>query len=116
AYPPGHSTSRPPQPYKPRKSLDTSGSFVLYTMLDPLKDPSSLQELREAVVNLGHRKSAQIDAALGSRLLPDAEMFKGKFEALVFKASMLLYEGDAKQAYQVLQDARTYAQSSPRLA
>jgi hypothetical protein len=102
--------------YKPRKNFDTSGSAALYKGLKPRKDPTSLEQIRDAALSLGPRKIAEADAYLAHRFLPDAEMFRDKFQALVFKASMLMYQGQAKEAYQVLQEARNLAESSPSQA
>src|SRR5207244_3648257 len=103
-------------PYKPRETFDTSGSTELYRGLKRLADPTSLEALREAVANLGHRKIAQADAYLEHRLVPEGRMFQDRLQALLFKASMFLYEGQSKQAYQVLQEARRLAESSRRLS
>jgi tetratricopeptide (TPR) repeat protein len=105
-----------PQRYKPRINFDSSGSASLYRGLKPWTDPTSLEAIREATLNLGHRNIAQADAFLAGRLLPDAEVFQDRFQARIFKASMFMYEGEPTQAYQVLQEARAQLAASPRLA
>jgi hypothetical protein len=116
AFQPQPSQPRHRQPYKARKNFDTSGSAALYKGLKPSKDPTSLEQLREAALSLGPRKIAEADAYLSRRFLPEGEMFRDKFQALVFKASMLMYEGQTNQAYQVLQEARSLAESAPSQA
>ncbi|HLJ94691.1 MAG TPA: hypothetical protein VKU02_16005, partial [Gemmataceae bacterium] len=113
---PGGHASQParslhPQLYQPRQPLDTSGAALGFKLLMPWKDPTSLEEIRDAWGNLGRRSLAQVDAAL-RRGLADGD----RCPALLFKASMFMYEGDPKRAYQVLQEARSLAESSPGLA
>ncbi len=97
--------------YEPCKPLDTSGGVTVLGRLVPWKDPTSLEEIREAWANVGRRSLAQVDAALGQGLDDGA-----KCHALLFKACVFMYEGQPNQAYQVLQEARRVAESSPRLA
>ena len=104
------------QRYKPRKNFDSSGSDSLNRGLKPWKDPTSLDAIREASLNLGHRNIVQADAFLAGRLLLDAKVFQDKFQAHIFKATMFMYEGEPKKAYEVLQEARKQVESSPQLA
>jgi hypothetical protein len=102
--------------FKPRKSFDSSGSDSLYRGSKPWKDPTSLEEIREASLDLGHRNIVQADAFLAGRLLPDSKLFQDKFQARIFKATMFMYEGEPNKAYEVLQEARKQVESSPQLA
>ncbi len=107
--------------YQPRKPVDTSGFYLAFGTLKPWKDPTSLEEIGEAFVNLGHRNKARVDAYLSRGFLADDDKFRpllfgDKIEPLLFKASMFMYEGEPKPAYDVLQKARSLAESSPRLA
>src|SRR5438445_151536 len=96
--------------YQPRRSFDASG--FKYVFLRAWKDGTSLEEIREAFVDLGRRSVAHIDEKLANNTFSEAY----KLEALLKKATLFLYDGEPKQAYQLLQQARTWAESSPDLA
>src|SRR6266849_5206792 len=101
-------------PYQPRKVLDTSGFSLAFGSLKPWKDPTSLEEIREAFVDLGKRNLARVDEYLSRGFVADSDKFKpllfdSKIHPLLFKASMFMYEGEPKQAYQVFADARRLA-------
>jgi hypothetical protein len=99
--------------YRPRQPLDTSGSGITYLSLKPWKDATSLEDIREAFVQLGHRNIRELDELSAHRSLTD----EGKLHhVLLPKALMLMFEGEAKNAYQVLQEARKLLESSPVLA
>jgi hypothetical protein len=84
---------------------------VAYTALKPWKDPTSLEEIRQAFVRLGYRNIAPLDQYLSRSLPPDQAR-----EAFLLKASFLMYEGEADKAYVALQQARAVTESSPQLA
>jgi hypothetical protein len=107
---PGQPLGARPSSYRPRLLLDTSGGGVAYARIMPWKDPTSFKEIRDAWANFGHRLIAQTDAGLPRLAVSD------KCKALIFKASMFMFEGEPKQAYQTLQEARSLAESSPSLA
>jgi hypothetical protein len=90
---------------------DSSGFFHVYEKLKPWRDPTSLEEIREAFADLGHRNIADVDRLLADPARTSAE----RVQDLVFKASQFMYEGQPREAYQVLDEARTLAKSSPKL-
>ena len=98
--------------YQPRKVVDTSGSGAAFGRLKPWKDPTSLEEIRDAFVDLGHRTIAQADTFLTRGGPADAN----HLQVLLFKAVLFLFEGEAKEAYKVLQQGRSMAESSSVLA
>src|SRR5262249_43853777 len=90
---------------------DSSGFFHVYEKLKPWRDPTSLEEIREAFADLGHRNIADVDRLLADPARTPAE----RVQDLVFKASQFMYEGEPGEAYQVLDEARSLAKSSPKL-
>jgi hypothetical protein len=98
--------------YQPTKFGDTSGAIAVTLGLQPFKDPSSLESIRDAFEGLDRRGIAEIDQLLASNDLP----LEKKPGLLLTKASMLMFGGDTVAAYEVLQQARELVQSSDRLA
>ena len=94
--------------YQPRKVLDTSGYGPVLSSLKPWNDPTSLEDIRDGIVDLGNRNLAKVNAFLGQGRHSDNETI----QALIFKASFFMYQGQAKQAYQVLEEARSLAEST----
>jgi hypothetical protein len=90
---------------------DSSGFFHVYEKLKPWRDPTSLDEIREAFADLGHRNIADVDRLLADPARTPAE----RVQDLVFKASQFMYEGQPGEAYQVLDEARSLAKSSVKL-
>jgi hypothetical protein len=109
---PGRFRSKERLAYQPRQQLDTSGLSAVVDSLKPWRDPTSLEEIRSAFFRIGHRRVASIDEILSRKRLSR----RGTLKALVIKATLLLYEGEAKQGYEVLQRARTLVQASRDLA
>ncbi|HEY2785198.1 MAG TPA: CRTAC1 family protein [Fimbriiglobus sp.] len=112
--------SNPPQPaapkrilnYQPQQNVDTAGYEAALSGLRPIKDPSSLESIRDAFADLDRLGIAEIDKRLASNDLP-VEDKPGLF---ISKAGLFMYGGDPDAAYQVLQQARALVESSDRLA
>jgi hypothetical protein len=99
-------------PYRSRMRFDdSSGFFHLYEKLKTWRDPTSLADIREAFADLGHRNIAAVDRLLADPARTPAE----RVQDMVFKASQFLYEGQPREAYQVLDEARSGVKSSPKL-
>jgi hypothetical protein len=98
--------------YQPAKSVDTGGFLTVLSDLQPIKDPSSLESIRDAFTGLDRRGIAEIDKRLAANDLA----VKDKPALLLSKAGLLMYGGDPAAAYEVLQQARALVQSSDRLA
>jgi hypothetical protein len=111
------SSSSGPKPvskisYHPRlRFSDTSGFFRGLDYLKPWRDPTSLADIREAFADLGHRNIAAVDRLLVDLARTPAE----RVQDLVFKSTQFMYEGQPREAYQVLDEARGVAKSSPEL-
>ena len=98
--------------YKPRQPLDTSGFTSVLLQFKPWQDPTSLESIRDSFVGLGRNAIAEIDQTWkqGPRL-PGRDI-----QLLMNKATLSLYEGDAREAYQALSHARTLTESNPNEA
>jgi hypothetical protein len=114
----GPISENPPAPprndslsYRPRKSLDTGGFMLALYSLKPLQDPTDLEEMRTAFNKLGHRNIESLDKDLAGDLAGEK-----RIRLLLVKAVMFLYEGDAINAYEVMQEARALAQAGDTLA
>ena len=95
--------------YKPRMPLDSSGYPVAISRLTPWRDPTSLEEIRDAFVDLGPRNIAKIDQYLNFA----TPSMDDKVQALWFKASLLMYDGRPGEAYSVLEQVRSLVNSDP---
>jgi hypothetical protein len=98
--------------YLPQKEVDTGGFDAIRSGLRPIKDPSSLESIRDAFTDLDRRGIAEIDKRLASNDLPEED----KPALFLSKAGLFMYGGDPAAAYEVLQQARALVQSSDRLA
>jgi hypothetical protein len=98
--------------YRPRTSVDTGGFLAVLSGLQPIKDPSSLESIRDAFDDLDRRGIAEIDKRLASDDLP----VENKPALFLSKAGLFMYGGDPAAAYEVLQQARSLVKSSDRLA
>ncbi len=100
-----------PVRYQPRRqSLDTSGFTLVGYVIDPWKDPTSLEQIQQSFARLGYRAVDKIDAGLS--LGGPGE--KDVLDRLA-KAAFLLYEGEAIQAYETLAEARRRVEASGTL-
>jgi hypothetical protein len=97
--------------FAPRNVKDTSGFFVLCDHLKPWNDPTSLDEIREAFVNLPAKTIAVLDKKLTN---PEASP-EDRLQAYFDKAQVLLSEGNAKDALGVLAETREFLKSVPNL-
>jgi hypothetical protein len=91
--------------FQPSKPLDTSGFILALSLLKPWKDATSLEEIRDAFKDLGYRNISLVDGAV---LHFDGD----KVQRMIFKASMLMYEGQSKKAYEALEESRRFVESS----
>src|SRR5216684_2266621 len=98
--------------YQPAKSVDTGGFIAVLSGLQPIKDPSSLESIRDAFEDLDRRGIAEIDKRLASNDLA----VENKPALFLSKASLFMYGGNPAAAYEVLQQARALVKSSDRLA
>jgi hypothetical protein len=106
---------RPAKPaaYRPRPAvLDTSGFLGAVANLKPWKDPTSLEEFRQTYDGLAGRNIAMVDADLARGVVQTAD----RPRLLLFKAAMFLHDGQPRQAYEVLEQARDLAESHTLVA
>ena len=96
------------KPYQPRMAFDNGGFSAAMERLTPWRDPTSLEEIRDAFIDLGPRTIAQVDRSLADPSLSPLDTM----QALLLKAFLLMYEGQPREAYQVLELARSLAATS----
>jgi hypothetical protein len=99
--------------YRPPMSwLDTSGYLQSNAVLKPWTDPTSLEALRQSYFDLGPSTITQIDA----ELTRGAVAFSEQPKVLLMKAAMFQYQGQPKEAYRVLEEARRLVEAHSSLA
>jgi hypothetical protein len=98
--------------YQPWKSEDTGGFRAVLSGFQPIKDPTSLESIREAFADVDRRGIAEIDNRLASNDLP----LENKPALFLSKARLFMYGGNPAAAYEVLEQARALAKSSDRLS
>jgi hypothetical protein len=97
--------------YQPCQPLDSGGfAFAAYG-LRRWRDPTSLDDIRKAFERVGYRNIEQIDRGLANGVPPEQEV---KYR--IVKASLLLYEGDADRADEVLRETRARVEASDALS
>lgn len=93
--------------YLPCKYLDTSGfSFVAFKLVKAW-NPDSLDDVRESFLNVGRRNLGALDVEFASGSL------SARIKNRLHKATVYFYEGQSPEAYEVLKEARTLAESTP---
>src|SRR5262249_26620003 len=100
-----------PITYQPRRGIDSSGSKLFNGYLEPLKDPDSLQEIRQRFVDTRANFSKRLDAGVAGGVRENDRLMP-----FFFKMEMHLFEGRAEEAYEVLKEARALAESDRNLA
>ena len=97
---------------KPRQDeIDDSGYSVVVELMKPWADGTSLEQVRDAFKDAGRKHLPFFDGILVKPGLPADT----RLAALIGKATMLLYEGDATPAYDILADARRVVEAAPEL-
>jgi hypothetical protein len=98
--------------YKPRRTMDMSGFSAVLAHLQPWPPNASLEEVSQSWERVGYRDMDVIDRDLAG---PDqSDLFK--IRALSMKAAFAHYEGEAKQAYDILEQVRPLVESKDALA
>lgn len=99
-------------PYQPRVPIDTSGFLLVRVSVPPWKEPASLEEIRDAFSQITTRVNNRLDEAV-VRSGGSEDM---QIEVLLNKASLFMYDGEAKKAYDLLTQTRLRLTSAPELA
>jgi hypothetical protein len=104
---------RPSLRYQPRPAeLDTSGFGVVVEGVPPWDRTASLDEIADCWQRPGYRLLEQLDQENDA----DRPKENEKVRALLKRALLLNFEGEARQAYQALQQARSQVEADDRLA
>ena len=98
--------------FRPRFEIDAVGFVSVGRAIEPWGSNASLEEIAKVWDKIGYRTIDRIDRQLaGKPKLTEMD----RYSALYTKASLLNYEGDAKQAYRLLELARTIIESQDDL-
>ncbi len=98
--------------YEPRNNVDASGFGIVVASIPPWDAKASLQEIADIWQKPGYRVLESLDRYLAVRTLSEND----KIRSLYTKTTLLLSEGEARQAYEVLEEARSRAEADNRLA
>lgn len=98
--------------YSPRIGVDLSGYFFASGAVKPWAAAAPLGEIREAWARVGYRNIDLIDQQLSAGA-PDG---LARIDLLLSKTLYSHYEGEAKQAYEILKQTRAYAEANDRVA
>jgi FG-GAP-like repeat/ASPIC and UnbV len=99
--------------YRPRQTVfDTSGFDFVRTLMDPWKGDDSLEVIARSWDRAGYRAAERMTTQL-----EDARGDDQKLIPLLFmRAAFMNYEGEAAQAYQILDELRSMVSRSERRA
>ena len=92
--------------------MDTSGFTSVVENLPRWKPDSTLEELSRIWSDVGHRNIAEIDGALSN----PAVSANDRFMLQMTKAMFLNYEGEPRQAYELLEEMRPWVESEDAIA
>jgi hypothetical protein len=99
--------------YKPRKEdLDSAGYTTVLGNITHWKPDASLAEVAKVWEKAGPRILDRLDAYVAAKNPTGEE----KVVRMIQRAGLFNYEGEAKDAYETLEQARTYTESSDALA
>jgi hypothetical protein len=104
---------RPAILYQPRTpDADANVIGVLSSRIPPWGRDASLEQIADLWRRPGYRVMESVDQSLARQDLPEYE----RIESLLTKAMLLNTEGEARQAYQALQEARSRVEADEALA
>lgn len=106
------SPERLPATLKPRRPLDSSGFATLGQSVTPWEAYASLQVINKTWDGLGERKIEELDQKLAAENVPVIEAVS----MLMTKSECFAYDGNTKQSYATLVEARLKAKSEPLVA
>ena len=99
--------------YRPRFQVETSGFELANQLIAAWSPAATLEEIGDAWRGVGTRAVEKLDKLLAES--PNMSL-KKRCETLWMKATLLNYEGDAKTAYCVLEEARSLIQKDETLS
>src|SRR5262245_49863670 len=100
---------QPPLPL--HENMDDSGYSMAIQLMKPWPDGTSLEQVRDSFHQAGSRHIPRFDALLHQPNQPP----RAQMEFYLVKAMLLLYEGEATAAYDVLERTRQLVEGSPDL-
>ena len=112
----GHATPEESVPLFSDLTFDDSGYEYAAAFSAPIKDPSSLIEMRDSVVGRGRRGIAFMEAKLAALDPADPATPFRRMESHMFIGALLMHEGDWIKAAAGFAQAQTADPSLPHLA
>jgi hypothetical protein len=104
--------SLPKRNYQPRMPIDTGGFLLAIEKVTPWAPGASLEEISASWKNVGHRQVGLADQVLARPSLPA----NNRLPLLILKATGYNYEGQPRNAYRVLAEARAVIEADNALA
>lgn len=98
--------------YDPRNNVDASGFGIVVAGVPPWDAKASLQTIGDLWQKPGYRLLESLNRYIAVRKLSEHD----KIQSLYTKTTLLLSEGEARQAYGALEEARSRAEADNRLA
>jgi hypothetical protein len=98
--------------YRPRQPLETSAYKLIFENPTAWKANASLEEIAEYWRRSGYRHVERLDRDLAGGNLSAA----ARIPVYLLKADLLLYEGEARPAFEILEQARALAEADDALA
>jgi hypothetical protein len=103
---------RSPVAYRPRIPMDVGGFREVIASLEPWQPTASLQEISDVWRGAADREIALIDQDLSR----PGENGSARLTSYFQKVMMLHYNGKPREAYEVLEEARSYVEGRQALA
>jgi hypothetical protein len=98
--------------YQPRKTMDIGGFFEVVASVTPWDPAATLDEVASAWRGAAGRKIESLDQDLADPSINETE----RLTTLLIKSNLLNSEGRPREAYAVLDEARSYAAAHDALA
>src|SRR4051794_28521433 len=99
----------PAVPYRSRQPFSSSGNIAVTEAMEPWPASASLAEVARHWAAAPGRMKSRLDGELSNPLLPSG----GRVKALIYLASLHHFNGHPREAYAVLEEARTLAEANP---
>jgi hypothetical protein len=98
--------------YAPREVIETAGFKLINQIVEPWKPNATLDEILEIYDQAGYRALEKLELTLKDPRATDRQRLASMF----MKVMLLQYEGEAKQAFETLQQIRAEIEKTPKTA
>lgn len=96
--------------FAPRLPIDSSGFVISNQLLKPWSDSTSLDEIRNSFIDFANQQITRTEPQIAL-----SKTANDRMSALMFKATMLMYDGKSSEAYEVLKTIRNLVNSHAEL-